>query len=818
MKAWREKTQHLPISQHLAPIAEVIQAHQLASIEAPPGSGKTTLLPLHLLDQPWLHGKKILVLQPRRVAARSVAQHMARLLGEPVGETVGFHVRMERVTSSRTRIEVITEGLLTRRLVSSPDLPDVGAIIFDEFHERSIHSDLAFSIARECAETLRPDLKLIVMSATLGAPESLPGLAVTGHYSFQGTPHPLELLYRPAETRVPVWESAAGAALQAVSHHEGDILVFLAGRYEIERTHEILAQRRTPCIVRELYGEMPFDDQQHALYPDPSGRRKIILSTPIAETSLTIEGVRVVIDTGYHKVSRDNGGTSELRTERITSDAATQRAGRAARTASGVCIRLWSEHEHRTLRAHREPEVLRADLTPASLDLAAWGVVNPSDFAWLTPPPAQKLSEAASLLERLGALDTAGRITASGRILASLGLHPRLGTMCIAARACGLESLCAMLITSLEERRSKRDTVDISSELELRSLSPRLRDVSQQWLSRLRTIQTAATLCVDVPEQDAPGYLLAVAYPDRIARRREPASARYLLANGQGAALAPTDPLRRFEYLVVPDVQANSADDLRIARAVPLNADLLTGALSGAVTTSTETSFDKARGALMQTKRKMCGAIVLSEQSVRAASSDDSLDPLLSYLSSEEGFKRIPFSSHATSLRKRLSWLSTRTSPLQAPLPDLSDAALRSTLSTWLAPFLSRGSDLDSLSSAVIDEALQALVPWSVRSLIEREAPLTFVLPSGKPRPVVYDDHDGPTVEVYLQDLFGLTTTPCVGSSRTPLTLILLSPARRPVQKTKDLISFWKGAYHEVRKELRGRYPKHRWPEDPTKP
>jgi ATP-dependent helicase HrpB len=803
----------LPIEEHLEAISSGVEKHRVTLLEAPPGSGKTTLLPLHLAMKLWIDGKKILVLQPRRVAARSVATRMASLLGERVGETVGYQVRMERVAGPRTRIEVITEGLLTRRLISEPDLPDVGLIIFDEFHERSLQSDLSVVMAIEAAGSLRPDLRIVVMSATLGEQPNSGLLHDAWRYTFSARPFPLEVKYSPPPPRVPVWESVARAIVDAASRLQGDLLAFLPGRFEIERTRELVEARLAECTVLELYGEQPLSEQVKALKPSPSGARKIIISSPIAETSLTIDGVRIVVDSGLHKVARSNPhGVSLLSTERITQDAAEQRAGRAARTAPGTCIRLWSEHEQRAMRAQREPEVLRADLTPTLLDLAAWGNSDPANFAWITAPSNAQVAAASSSLRAMKAVDPGGRITEHGRVLSSLGTHPALAGMCLAARASGHARLAATILAVLEDRRQRRSSADLSSSLSEGALSQRVREIRNRWLSRIESLD-ALPQETRVTEHSAAAYLLASAFPGRIARQRQPGSERYLLACAQGAALAPTDPLRRHEFLVAVELQ-DADGDLRILAAVPLQPELLAGPLAKHLSRRTESTFDTARGALETREVELLGAIELKQRSVTAGSPDDAQAALLSFLCSEDGWRRLPMSATAESLTQRTEWVR-RTVP-SAQLPDSSNAALRVTVKDWLAPFLGHNVTLQSISAELVEQALLARLSHPQRTSLEREAPPHLRLKSGRLRPIRYDQPEGPIAEVILQDLFGTASTPLISSAKVPLTIALLSPAKRPVQVTRDLASFWRGAYHEVRKELRGRYPKHRWPEDPS--
>lgn len=812
--SWLARMGHLPIADHLASLVDGIKGHSLTLLEAPPGSGKTTLLPLALLDSAALQQPKILVLQPRRVAARSVASHMAALLQEAVGETVGYQVRLEREVSPRTRIEVITEGLLARRLISDPDLPGVGAIIFDEFHERSAHADIALAMALEAQQSLRQDLRLVIMSATL--PDSAAGPAFSGawRYAFEGRPHPLEVRYLPPPPRAPMVEHVSTAVLRALAELPGDILVFLPGRHEIERVFSLIEERARPAVVMRLFGEQPLPEQQAVLEPPRGGQRRVILATPVAETSLTIEGVRVVIDSGLHKVARycqDTGST--LRTERITQDAASQRAGRAARTASGICLRMWSEHDHRTLRPSREPEVLRVDLQPHLLDLACWGVVDPLEFGWITRPPPASLAAARDELQRLSALDESGRVTDRGRVLAALATHPALSAMCLEGARTRLHDSCAALVALLDERPPGGRSADALPFLDAPARSPRQRQLRELWLRRIRALRPAGEVSVEIPEGQSFGLLAAAAFPRQVARRREANTGRYILASGGGAALAPDDPLRRHEFLVVLHLRAQG-DDSRIVSAVPLEPSLFDTHLSHLVQERLESRFDDERGCVLRVRRLAVGAITLREGAPQLAPPDEQSAALVEYLQSPEGFARLHFSGPSLSLRSRVAWL--RSAGILPEIPDLSDECLRGTLPDWLGPFIPPGARLSSITSSILDDALASLLPWSVRQLVDREAPASLLLPSGRSRPICYPPSGDPCVEVILQDLFGVKETPTIGTRRVPLSLSLLSPARRPVQVTRDLGSFWRTGYHQVRKELRGRYPKHPWPDDPA--
>lgn len=822
---WRTTIATLPIAKHLAALREGIGAHSISLLEAPPGTGKTTVLPLALLEEPSLAGKTILILQPRRIAAKSVATRMAELLNEPVGATVGYSVRLESKRSKQTRIEVITEGLLTRRLIADPELSGVGAVIFDEFHERSIHADVSLALTLETISVLRPDLKLVIMSATLG--ESLPTdyLNNAWRYTFEGTTYPVEVRYEPGDARQPVWERVATTIKAAAQRHEGDILAFLPGAFEIQRTQELLERSRLEGIVMPLFGDLPFQEQAAAIQPDPQGRRKIVLATTIAETSLTIEGVRIVVDSGTHKVSRvDPGGFSTLTTEPISRDAADQRAGRAGRTAPGVCVRLWSEQEHLTRRPYREPEVLRSDMTPPLLDLAAWGVHDPASFAWITPPPRPALEAARETLRLLGALTSEGAITPHGKAIASLGAHPRLGNLASVARANTLEKLAARCITILEERDIIGPTAasatiharldSLSSAGRRSSGAHRLIEMSERWNDRIRALPAPPSrVPFQGSEEDGVAILAASAFPERIARRREEGSHRYLLASGKGASLKVGDPLRQSEFIVACSVQ-ETGGELSIRLAAPLSAELFKRELSTLLTTSREVRVDDNTGALASSQVTRIGAILVASKPEPKPSGEDIAAAFGAWLSTAEGWSKVPFSDASLALLSRVRWARDRQG--DAPtLPDLSDETLRATASEWLLPHLAQPPALKGLTGHVVHQALESLLPWSLKRELDEIAPASITIPSGRSRPLTYTSGGSPRFEARIQDLFGLLETPRIGRFRVPATIHLLSPAHRPVQVTQDLANFWKVGYPEVRKELRGRYPKHKWPENP---
>jgi ATP-dependent helicase HrpB len=816
----------LPIVEHLEALGTGIRENPLSLIESSPGSGKTTILPLFLLQQDWLHGRSIIVLQPRRLAAKSVATRMAELLKEDVGKTVGYQIRLEQRRSSSTRIEVLTEGLLTRRLISNPELSGVGAILFDEFHERSVHADIALALSREVLSVLRPDLRIVLMSATLQSLKSDAQFGAAWRYSFSNTPHPVQIRYAVPEARKALWEECARVVKGAIDTQQGDILAFLPGRYEIERCAERLRQVSPGVEILPLYADLPYELQQRALVGQHPDRRRVILSTPIAETSLTIEGVRVVVDSGLHKVARsDSAGVSELHTERISLDSAEQRAGRAGRTSPGICIRMWSEAEHSTLRQAREPEIARSDLTQSLLDLFVWGVRDPATFPWITPPSERSLKLAHETLIALGAVGPDGIITERGRQLARLGTHPRLGALILEGRRCRVETHAAAIVTLIEDGRIARSSYVVDLQREVETLIDQGNRASGggtrsalfgRWLSTIKDTADSGTLAPSpqLSKSDCIGYLLAVAFPERIARRRVGSSERYLLASGQGASLLPKDPLAQHEFLVVAALQQREGDSL-ILQATSLNPRLFDSPLSHVVSHELISQFDTARGSLQTAQVSKVGAIILREELRPDLSHEERLAALCEYVKTPEGHARLPFSAQARRLQQRCDWARRQESAL--PLPDISDYGLRNSEPFWLSGFLPASGRLSDIDEQCITQALQAQYSWEASQALDALAPETIKLPRGAVRLLDYSGADAPALDAVIQELFGWGETPTVGSLMKPVTVRLLSPARRPMQVTRDLASFWRSGYLEVRKELRGRYPKHRWPEDPSK-
>jgi ATP-dependent helicase HrpB len=772
-------------------------------------------VPLELLAEPWAGDGKIIVLEPRRLAARAAAERMARTLGEKPGETVGFRVRMQSKVSARTRIEVVTEGVFTRMILADPELAGVACVIFDEFHERSLDADLGLALARDAQGVLREDLRLLVMSATLDGAAVARLLGDAPVIESLGRAYPVETRYLGRDERLRIEDQAVRAVERALAEESGSVLVFLPGQGEIVRTAERLAERlRRPDVdIDPLYGALTPAEQDRAIQPPPDGRRKVVLATSIAETSLTIEGVRVVVDGGLARVPRFDpaSGLTRLATVRVSRAAADQRRGRAGRTEPGACYRLWDEAETRALPAFADPEILEADLAGLALDLARWGAGEPADLAFLDPPPATAFKQARALLERLEALDARGVLTAHGRALSDMPLTPRLAHMVLKAQASGQAARAARIAVLISERGLGGRDVDLRHRLEglERDRGPRARDaraLADRWAGLAKGTPKATDGAFDTPLSD--GLLLAFAYPERIARARGPAG-EFQLVSGRGAFLEPTDALARETWLAVAELGGGDRRD-RILLAAPLDEAELVEAFEHQL--EREERLEESGGGRLRVKRiTRLGRLALREQV------DDNPDPALIAEALAERVRRegvgvLPWGEAAASLRERVGFLRR----FDDSWPDLSDAALAGRLDDWLAPLLSGVRSLAGLKPDVLDGALRTLIPWERQRGIDAEAPARWTAPTGNSFAIDYAADGGPRVEVRVQEVYGLAEHPAVAGGRVPLTLALLSPAHRPIQTTKDLPGFWRGSWKEVRTEMRGRYPKHVWPDDPA--
>ena len=803
-------------------------------VVAPPGAGKTTVIPLALLDAPWLEGRKILMLEPRRLAARAAAHRMASLLGEDdAGGTVGYRVRLDTRVSERTRIEVVTEGVLTRMLHSDPALSEVGVVLFDEFHERSLQADLGLALALESAEVLRPDLRVVIMSATLEAEPVARLLGGAPILESEGRTFPVETRWRSHPVDGWIEPAVVGTVLDALDRDEGDLLVFLPGAGEIRRTRERLDEASLPSgvSVHVLHGSLSRAAQDAAVLPAPDGTRKVVLASAIAESSLTIEGTRVVIDSGLMRVPRFDPATgmSRLETIRVTRDSADQRRGRAGREAPGVCYRLWTEGEDRGLVPVRLPEILDADLAPMALELAVWGSA-PEELRWLDPPPEGGWKSAMDLLEELGLVDEEGSATTRGREVAGLGLHPRLGTMLLRAQERGLGRLACEVAAILGDRdliraRGRAADADLAHRVELlrgqRGAIPGGHDIDRGALARARRERDHWVRMLpgrptrgSAGEVAEVGTLVALAYPDRVGRRRDGERGRFLLRNGRGARFTESQSLEGAEWLVAVELDGRGRE-ARIFRAARLEFDDVESLFGSRIRTIEEVVWDREERRVRARMVRRLDAIVLSEGPLSDPSPDLVAAALFEGIR-ELGLEALGWSRETSQLRDRLRFLHGLD---PERWPDRSDEALLSGLEDWLAPFLAMGGSPprrpDQVGGAPLREGLLSGVPWEERGRLDELAPTHLEVPSGSRLPLDYSDPESPALGVRIQELFGLPETPRIGDGRVPVTLRLLSPAQRPVQVTRDLASFWRDTYFEVRKDLRGRYPKHFWPDDP---
>jgi ATP-dependent helicase HrpB len=843
----------LPLEAALPALRAALGGHGAAVLEAPPGAGKSTVVPLALLDEDWAAGKRLVMLEPRRIAARAVAQRMAATLGEEVGGTVGYRMRLDTRVSRSTRIEVVTQGVLTRMLQHDPALEGVAAVLFDEFHERSLEADLGLALCLDARAQLAPALRILVMSATLdgvavarllagAARVTVPGesFPVATHYAGRGAP--LLAAAGAARTADAPELLVARLARRALREAPGDLLVFLPGAREIRRVQALLESEAgvgapaSGVRVLPLFGDLTAAEQDAALAPGAAGTRKVVLATNIAETSLTLPGVRVVVDSGLARRARFDPATGmgRLETVRISRASAEQRRGRAGRLAPGVCYRAWSEGAQASLAPFTAPEITEADLAPLALELAEWGVRDAQSLAWLDAPPQAMLAQARALLVRLGALGSDDRITAHGREMARLPLHPRLAHMLLKARDLDSVPLAARLAALLSERDLLRGgagarDADLRTRLDL--FEPRHvahaaghAAVDRGGLERVR--RAALDLERQLPGRTQrqassgasaePGTLLAFAYPDRIGRRRAGGQGRFTLANGRGAAFAAPQALARSEFIVAVDVDDRERD-ARILLAAPLERAALLRQLSDRIRQVDAVAWSAREQAVSARRTLLLDELVLEEQPRVAAEPQAVLVAMLAGVR-ELGIAALPWDRDCRDLQARVAFLRGADQPgAQGPRawPELTDAALTATLDAWLAPWLAGVTRREQLARLPLAQALRAQLSFEQQRTLEREAPTHLTVPSGSRVRIDYQGEDAPAVEVRLQEVFGLDATPRLGPKRVPVTFRLLSPAQRPVQVTRDLASFWRGAYAEVRKQLRGRYPRHYWPEDP---
>jgi ATP-dependent helicase HrpB len=801
----------LPIDDALPALTAALAARDAAVLVAPPGAGKTTRVPLVLAEEPWAQGRTILVLEPRRIAARAAAERMAATLGEKVGETVGYRVRFGSKVSRRTRIEVVTEGIFTRRLIDDPALEGVAAVLFDEFHERSLDADLGLALARDAQQGLREDLKLLVMSATIDGARIARHLGDAPVVASEGRAFPVETQYVGRDPKAPIEAQVADVTLRALRTERGSILVFLPGTAEIRRTETRLKERLADAAtdVVPLYGALDAATQDRAISPSPPGRRKIVLATSIAETSLTIDGVRVVIDSGLARVPRyePDVGLTRLETVRVSRAAADQRRGRAGRTEPGVCYRLWDEGQTAALEPFGRPEILTADLSSLVLDLAQWGVADPDQLAFLDAPPRPALTEAKALLRELGAIDADGRITAEGKQLRSLPLPPRLARMVVVAAAEGAGRPAAETALVVTERGLGGDDVDLRHRLDglRRDRSRRAEDARGMAARWAELVASGAS-----PSAPSIGSILALAYPDRIAKNRGGATGAFLLANGRGAQVDPASPLAREPFLAVAEIVGSAAQG-RIVLAAAITLAEIETRFADRIEAREEITFDPPSASLRGRRLRRLGAIALAEGPV-AVTADDQAARVLAAGVAKAGLVRLPWTKALTQWRDRVMFLRVAEGE---EWPDLSDAGLAARLDDWLVPVLAGKTSLAQLNAEEIGGALAALLPYGLRRRLDAEAPTHFEAPSGSRIPIDYEAQEGPKLAVRVQELFGLARHPTIAGGRVALVVELLSPAHRPVQVTRDLPGFWRGSYAAVRAEMRGRYPRHPWPDDP---
>ncbi len=816
----------LPIEEAIPALRERLATDRSVLLTAQPGAGKTTRVPLALLEEPWLTGQKLIMLEPRRLAARAAAAYMAASLGEPVGRTVGFRIRHESKVSAATRIEVVTEGILTRLLQHDPSLAGYGLVIFDEFHERSLQADLGLAFARESQRLFREDLRLLVMSATLDCAAVTGMLSDAATISCEGRLFPVTTQYLDQPVEGHLEPAVVQSIKLALTKESGSLLVFLPGMAEIRRVERQLRETQLgqDVIIAPLHGELPQDEQEQAILPAPTGRRKIVLATSIAETSLTIEGVRVVIDAGLMRVPRfdTRTGLTRLDTIRVTHDAADQRRGRAGRLEPGTCYRLWTHAEHQALLPRRPPEILEADLAPLALELAEWGVLDAAELSWIDPPPSGGLAQARDLLRQLGALDAQGTLTSHGRRLAHVTVHPRLAHMMVAALPLGFGPWACDVAALLSERDILQGApgwrnADLRLRVEAlhgkrehlagatinRAGCERVTRASEQWRRQLQ---------LNAPSGDGIdhlGLLLSLAYPDRVAQRLAGSDGRFRLANGRGASFHGQQGLSQEDYLVVAQLDG-TGDWARILAAAPVRIQDLERHCPDQICSVDVLEWDDRSESVRARRQRRWGQLILDDRATHEPDQSQVTAALLFGLR-RVGLAVLPWTKEQQQWRARIAFLHR----LDSTWPDLSDEALAKRLEDWLGPFVTGHTSLAQLRRMDLQAPLDGLLTWQQRQELPRLAPTHITVPSGSHVRLDYEQGDSPVLAVRLQEMFGCQDTPRIAGGTVPVMVHLLSPASRPVQVTKDLASFWRSTYQEVKKELRGRYPRHHWPDDP---
>lgn len=827
--AWRPSG--LPIDAVLPDILRRLRDEGRVVVHAPPGAGKTTIIPLALLDQPWRADRLIVVLEPRRLAARVAAHRMATLLGEPAGQTIGYRTRLDTRVSARTQVEVVTEGILSRMVQDDPTLETVAAVLFDEFHERSLNADLGLALVLHSRRLVRPDLRIAVMSATLDGTAVARLLDHAPVVSATGTEYPVETRYRPiaapgqrlASHDARFTAGVSGAIRDALADSSGDVLVFLPGAPEIHRVARALEEASLPVIVDviPLHGSLQPDEQDRAIRPSPAGRRKVVLATSIAETSLTIDGVRIVVDAGLARRQRfsPRTGMQRLETMRVTRAAADQRRGRAGRTTAGTCIRLWGNEEQGALLPFVPPEISEGDLAPLALDLAVAGIADPSALDWIDAPPAAALAQARELLRQLDAIDTKGTVTAHGREMAALGMHPRLAHMVIRAHREGLGALACDLAALLGERDPLRGQSSAGADIRERIDSLRARSrhagvADRGAIQRINEQSRRWRRQLGVPDEtanpDDAGRVLALAFPDRVAQRRPGPASRFLLRNGTGAVLPDGDPLSAESFIVIAESDGRSPES-RVYLAASLSESDLRKELGNQVEAQESVAWDLERGVTARVEQRL-GAIVLSSR-LNAQPDPVLVASAVSDAIRRHGLDMLPWSERAERLRQRLAFLNQ----VDAAWPSMNDDALIASLMVAMETELGGIRSRADLQRIDLTAGLLSLLSWDQRAALDRLAPTHYVAPTGSRVPIDFADAAAPTVSIRLQEMFGCETTPTVFDGRVPVTLHLLSPAHRPVQVTRDLAGFWRTSYFDVRKDMRARYPRHSWPDDPLR-
>jgi ATP-dependent helicase HrpB len=805
----------LPIDAALPALTAALRAGNAAVLVAPPGAGKTTRVPLVLAAQDWAKDRRILMLEPRRLAARAAAARMAATLNERVGDTVGLRVRFGSKVSRKTRIEVVTEGIFTRLILDDPMLDGVAAVLFDEFHERSLDADLGLALARDAQQGLREDLKLLVMSATIDGARVARLLGNAPAIESEGRAFAVETRYAGRDTRA-IEPQVADTIVRAMRAETGSLLAFLPGAGEIRRTQRLLEGRVDAMAdVVPLYGALGGDEQDRAIAPAPPDRRKIVLATSIAETSITIEGVRIVVDCGLARVPRyePDVGVTRLETVRVSRAAADQRRGRAGRTEPGVCYRLWDEPQTAALEPFARPEILAADLSSFALDLAAWGAA-PEKLAFLDPPPRAALAEATALLTELGAIGGDGRITDEGRQLRRLPLPPRLARLVVDAAREGEALLAAEIAAIISERGLGGDDADLRERVAglRRDRSPRGRDaraMAERWAEIANASRSSQRGELSI------GVLVALAYPERIAKSRGGGAGAVLLANGRGAVVDAASPLARESFLAVAEL-AGSATQARILSAAPITLAEIEARFGNRIEAREEVTFDTASMSLRGRNSRRLGAIALAEAPMPVEPGDETAK-LLADAVAKIGIAILPWTKALQQWRDRVMFLrASEGQTTDHQWPDLSDAALAATAGEWLGPALAGKTALGALAADELAAVLNTLLPWPLPRRLEAEAPTHFEAPTGTRVPIDYAAEGGPKIAIRVQELFGLSRHPAIAGGKIPLVIELLSPAHRPVQTTRDLPGFWRGSYAAVRSEMRGRYPKHPWPDDPA--